>query len=64
MNPHTDPRWDYRVHVFPDRRKPFGHVGQRTAEPAKLTANQVSARMLLGILLGVVMTLLCLGTPW
>lgn len=56
-------RWA-NVHVQADRRRPYGHIGQRTAEPARLTANQVSARILIGMLVGAILTLLCAGTPW
>jgi hypothetical protein len=52
------------LHISADRRKPFGHIGERRPEPVKLTANQVSLRMLGGLLAGVLLTLALVGKPW
>jgi len=56
-------RWA-NVHTTADRRRPYGHSGQRTAEPVGLTTNQKCALILVGIAAGLLIILAFAGTPW
>jgi len=56
-------RWG-TMHVEADRRRPFGHVGERRPEPTRLTTNQVSIRILLGLAGGALISFLLTGQPW